>query len=609
MNTNELEVLVRKLKFEVEELIKTTDATLLRHDGKIAELTLYIKDNLSNTLRDLIDVMQQSGEIENIILSVLEGFICNVKDMGCIGDGVNDDTKFLQLAIDTWDKIYIPKGTYLITDEIKLKSNLKIYGDGANSILKFKNESDEVKYLFNYNDLESPLYRTIIENIQIISNDVNKLTGGIKVESALRGNMIKNVWFNDVSNPIYLGSKIWGIYSLNNIYANFLPVTMIEEDKEKAIGLYGNSNCIYADNIEMIGSFKYGVYLEKCKVSSITNSNISGSDNYTMKNAFFIKNCDSIKIDTSWIERCFDENGNVNTKSINVVNSNAITINNIYMPSGSLFIDNSKNIDVRNVRYFTNSSGLRCLNNSEITTDKTSLGYCNYQAEPMYSMGKVHVVDIPNDSNENIMNNPLSLIGVAEMLGVSNASVTKSTNDEFMSGDRSLLFEGGSFQGCVVDTSNIVEKDKTYTFIALVKPLSNIDYVYFKGEGMSVVTDYPCNFYKMKGDDTYNVITGTFKVTTNTSGIKILAKSKDVSYNMKLLVDSLFIVNGKHDMSIPTTLDKKAILKTTKLKNSTAPYDGKWEKGDEVYNNFTRSENNSIHKWIYNGTEWISKSF
>ena len=71
IESNELEILVRQLQKEVDTLSKTTEATLLKHDGKIAELCLYIKENLSNELRTLLDTMVSTGELNEIIDSVI----------------------------------------------------------------------------------------------------------------------------------------------------------------------------------------------------------------------------------------------------------------------------------------------------------------------------------------------------------------------------------------------------------------------------------------------------------------------------------------------------------------------------------------------------------
>lgn len=70
---NEIEVLIRQLKREVKELLQTTQAKLLCQDKKIAETMVYIKNNLSNYIRDLLDSMLLSGELEQIIKDTVLG--------------------------------------------------------------------------------------------------------------------------------------------------------------------------------------------------------------------------------------------------------------------------------------------------------------------------------------------------------------------------------------------------------------------------------------------------------------------------------------------------------------------------------------------------------
>ncbi len=75
---NEIEILIRQLKREIKELMKTTQAKLLCQDKKIAETMVYIKNNLSNAIRDLLDSMLLSGELEEIIT---ETVLDNIQEM------------------------------------------------------------------------------------------------------------------------------------------------------------------------------------------------------------------------------------------------------------------------------------------------------------------------------------------------------------------------------------------------------------------------------------------------------------------------------------------------------------------------------------------------
>jgi sugar lactone lactonase YvrE len=52
----------------------------------------------------------------------------NLKSLGATGDGVTDDTKSLQSAIDKYETIYVPTGWYRVNETIKLKPNTVLIG-------------------------------------------------------------------------------------------------------------------------------------------------------------------------------------------------------------------------------------------------------------------------------------------------------------------------------------------------------------------------------------------------------------------------------------------------------------------------------------------------
>jgi hypothetical protein len=49
---------------------------------------------------------------------------------GARGDGISDDTRSLQAAIDAHTTVFLPYGTYLLTDTLTLQANTALVGEG-----------------------------------------------------------------------------------------------------------------------------------------------------------------------------------------------------------------------------------------------------------------------------------------------------------------------------------------------------------------------------------------------------------------------------------------------------------------------------------------------
>ena len=54
----------------------------------------------------------------------------NILDLGAKGDGITDDTLAIQEALDNYQDLYFPSGTYIVTNLVVSKSNVTIKGDG-----------------------------------------------------------------------------------------------------------------------------------------------------------------------------------------------------------------------------------------------------------------------------------------------------------------------------------------------------------------------------------------------------------------------------------------------------------------------------------------------
>ena len=137
---NELEILVRQLQREVEKLMTTTEARLLCQSKKIDETMVYIKNNLSNALRDLLDSMLESGELEEIItsaisnaISLLEIEVDKLKEEVHSNDEDIEDLKNNKLEFSKYDDTGIDKKFLNIDVSTEYVNNSIIY------ITKIKN--------------------------------------------------------------------------------------------------------------------------------------------------------------------------------------------------------------------------------------------------------------------------------------------------------------------------------------------------------------------------------------------------------------------------------------------------------------------------------------
>lgn len=149
---NEIEILIRQLKKEVRELLKTTEARLLCQNKKIDETMVYIKNNLSNALRDLLNSMLESGQLEDLITGVVANSI----------EVLENDVENLKTDM-TQAKAQITNNT---NDIVNLKGNkleFKTYSeDNINN--KFVNIEFDTEYV---ND--SIVYITKVKNLDKLS--------------------------------------------------------------------------------------------------------------------------------------------------------------------------------------------------------------------------------------------------------------------------------------------------------------------------------------------------------------------------------------------------------------------------------------------------------
>jgi hypothetical protein len=107
--------------------LTTTDKTT------IVNAINSLKSDLTTAIGLKADQAALNATNENVASNAaqLADIVTNVKSKGAVGDGVHDDTTAIQAAMDQGNIVYLPAGTYKITQPLIVNHNsLTIYGAG-----------------------------------------------------------------------------------------------------------------------------------------------------------------------------------------------------------------------------------------------------------------------------------------------------------------------------------------------------------------------------------------------------------------------------------------------------------------------------------------------
>lgn len=158
----------------------------------------------------------------------------NVRDFGAKGDGIVDDTAAIQTAINSGNEIYIPFGTYLISSNLQLKSDLKISGYGI-----LKANADGLQVLTSGT---AGLQNVSINGITI---DGGGQVGGVVTtgKKAVTGIYLTNA-INVIVENVYI--KNCGIINSSNPFADngYSGVGILAECRSGKIKVIKIINCI-----------------------------------------------------------------------------------------------------------------------------------------------------------------------------------------------------------------------------------------------------------------------------------------------------------------------------------------------------------------------------
>ena len=296
---NELELVI----FEGEKRLSTMPFILNVIGSKYSEDAIVS----TNEFTDLMNALKTVGDIDNKAekkeveklseqLEHMATEFIDVKKFGVIGDGITDDTAAMQKALNHGGNLFVGVGTYLLSGELKFKSNTFLKGVYGKTIFqkkeaKYIREADNkerwtVLALIGHTGSELACENVTIENIifdgnsgreneEYIKPEYGDAQSGAKLIDVINADniTIKNVVSR---NNNYLGSAFTSCS--NVIIENFkslncdVGICIFKDDKtNRELKNYTFKN-IFIDGHDMSEgiSFYNKSYIKNVKVSDVT---------------------------------------------------------------------------------------------------------------------------------------------------------------------------------------------------------------------------------------------------------------------------------------------------------------------------------------------------
>ena len=290
------------------------------NDGGNAEY--YITDTADND-----SYQEKIGDLYATL--IIDNSVLNVRKIGCYGDGIHDDHELIQYAINNFNKIYFPKGTYLCNNEITLKDNVFLEGESQNNY-----NSEPISFInFTNNGFIGTNIRAKIMNLGL--KGTNK-TGNCFNDSRIT---IKNSSISNFNRGFYYMKAT--IIENCDIFNNNIGIGGCSDTRiinnfiyrnNEGIYLYegGNDNIITNNKIEWNSSNGIRVYNSKHNI--ISNNIFDRNTN----SGIFLYLCSKITMVGNFLRRnCIDLSPSVNSAQILVSECQDIIINSNVTATGT----------------------------------------------------------------------------------------------------------------------------------------------------------------------------------------------------------------------------------------------------------------------------------
>ncbi|MEG7342565.1 hypothetical protein V6E27_28880 [Bacillus cereus] len=538
------------------------------------------------TLKERIDA--DSFKIND--LNKKTSYDVNVLEFGADPTGRIPSTNAFRKAANYCEQnrknLRIPDGDFLIDGPLPFPNYYAIIGNGYYSNIIVNIPSGETVWkepvLFKYG--------WGFDNFRLsLKAGSSKDVGGIYIESSMRGAYIRNIWSYDLRTPLYLGDKIWGTVSVNNIFFYLLGENL--DYTQTTAAFLARGNTIMMSNIEIVGGWTRGLHLDGVSVFKLNGYNISGSSSsIQMSQAIYIENSDSGEITSGWIEQLVENASSANGRpiwnngeghAIYAKNSEAITIGETNISTGSIYCDNSK-LTIDQIKYAQSNAGIKMVNNGRVNATESAIKSQNVALDFTKSDGEI-ILNTRSTSAVGLLDNPIMKAGIPHALTVTNGSLVTLSDEstDFLSGDRAIKVTiSANYQGVFINISSL-KVGKLYTAVVKVKKYNGLDSLsIISGAGTSVSTKHPGTLMR-SGTSEYHILYYPFTATSTSITVKVQGIITSGQSTGTFLIDSADIFAGYNVYD--SSQQSQAILgEQGRLKANSAPTTGSWDVGNKI---------------------------
>lgn len=269
---NKVEILIQQLKREVKDLMQNTRTRLLCQDKKITECMVYIKNNLSNYIRNLLDSMLESGELEEIITDTILSEL-NVKYDYFEVNNLMDIQDIINITSNPRPKIIsFVKGEYNLSYQIVLTSNTIFLFNDSIINCSYRNESNDNILFMGYGKND------IVNNYDGV-HDVEFINGNFNTCFAFMHN--KNIKFTNCNfNDEIKGHAVQIAGCKNIVFDNCTFNGTLKSNSESTQDIIQLEFCNYTGqpyldscNPSYDGTINQYIEIKNCKFNSPSNTN------------------------------------------------------------------------------------------------------------------------------------------------------------------------------------------------------------------------------------------------------------------------------------------------------------------------------------------------